>query len=147
METAMNYLPVFWTAILDFCGGFRWQLVPRLPFPAPRSPFPVLVTSTFERESIVQCYRWGSISPFFPRNEDLIVMLMSSKKREQHRKVDQLWATTLWASKIRSRTLQVRRSTESLSHFEKWILLVRIFISACNWWNFSFIHRYASMFL
>ena len=43
---------VFWTAILDFCGGFRWQLVPRLPFPvlrsplpAPRSPFPVLVTS------------------------------------------------------------------------------------------------------
>ena len=53
--------------------------------------------STFERESIVQCYRWGSISenvenasPFFPRNEDLIVVLMSSKKREQHRKVDQL---------------------------------------------------------
>ena len=53
--------------------------------------------STFERESIDQCYRWGSISenventsPFFPRNEDLIVMLMSSKKREQHRKVDQL---------------------------------------------------------
>ena len=32
---------VFWTAILDFCGGFRWQLVPRLPFPAPRSPLPV----------------------------------------------------------------------------------------------------------
>ena len=42
------------TAILDCCRGFRWQLVPRLPFsvprsslPAPRSPspFPVLVTS------------------------------------------------------------------------------------------------------
>ena len=33
------------SAILDFYGGFRWQLVPRLPFPAPRSPFPVLVTS------------------------------------------------------------------------------------------------------
>ena len=32
---------VFWTAILDFCGGFRWQLVPRLPFPVPRSPLPV----------------------------------------------------------------------------------------------------------
>ena len=27
---------VLWTAILDFCEGFRWQLVPRLPFPAPR---------------------------------------------------------------------------------------------------------------
>ena len=23
-------------AILDFCGGYRWQLVPRLPFPVPR---------------------------------------------------------------------------------------------------------------
>ena len=32
---------VFRTAILDFCGGFRWQLVPRLPFPVPRSPLPV----------------------------------------------------------------------------------------------------------
>ena len=32
---------VFWTAILDFFGGFRWQLVPRLPFPVPRSPLPV----------------------------------------------------------------------------------------------------------
>ena len=30
----------FWTTILDFCGGFRWQLVPRLPFPVPRSPLP-----------------------------------------------------------------------------------------------------------
>ena len=28
-------------AILDFCGGYRWQLVPRLPFPVPRSPLPV----------------------------------------------------------------------------------------------------------
>ena len=28
------------SAILDFYGGFRWQLVPRLPFPAPRSPLP-----------------------------------------------------------------------------------------------------------
>ena len=25
--------------ILDFCGGYRWQLVPRFPFPVPRSPF------------------------------------------------------------------------------------------------------------
>ena len=32
---------VFWTAILDFCGGFRWQLVPKLPFPVPRSPLPL----------------------------------------------------------------------------------------------------------
>ena len=32
---------VFWTAILDFCGGFRWQLLPRLPFPVPRSSLPV----------------------------------------------------------------------------------------------------------
>ena len=32
---------VFWTAILDFCGGFRWQLVPRLPFPVPLFPLPV----------------------------------------------------------------------------------------------------------
>ena len=40
------------TAILNFYGGYRWLLVLRLPFPAPRSPlssprspFPVLVTS------------------------------------------------------------------------------------------------------
>ena len=29
------------SAILDFYGGFRWQLVPRRPFPVPRSPLPV----------------------------------------------------------------------------------------------------------
>ena len=27
------------SAILDFYGGYRRLLVPRLPFPAPRSPF------------------------------------------------------------------------------------------------------------
>ena len=27
-------------AILDFCGGYRWQLVPRLPFPVPPLPAP-----------------------------------------------------------------------------------------------------------
>ena len=38
-----SILPGPWSlpAILDFYGGFRWQLVPRLPFPVPRSPLPV----------------------------------------------------------------------------------------------------------
>ena len=46
---------VFWTAILDFRGGFRWQLVPRLPFPVPRSPLPVPRFSNIpiEKDSII----------------------------------------------------------------------------------------------
>ena len=43
---------VFWTAILDFCGGFRWQLVPRLPFPVPRSPLPVPRFSNIQERTL-----------------------------------------------------------------------------------------------
>ena len=37
-----SILPGSWSlpAILDFYGSFRWQLVPRFPFPVPRSPLP-----------------------------------------------------------------------------------------------------------
>ena len=47
---------VFWTAILDFCGGFRWQLVPRLPFPVPRSPLPVPRFSNIRKKTVYNTY-------------------------------------------------------------------------------------------
>lgn len=43
-------------AILDFCVSYRWQIVPRLPFPVPRSPLPVPRFSNIREEALVGIY-------------------------------------------------------------------------------------------
>ena len=96
---------VFRTAILDFCGGFRWQLFPdfrspspasRSPFPAPRSPFPVLVTSTGESFTS----RVAEVADKGCRPSDRVSSSISTRETGQVK-----WSHRSWEDRYRASSL------------------------------------------